>query len=230
MKNVLIFWIVFTMCAGLCVAKKEKMATPSALDRYIQDATQRSGASKEASPGSLYSPAARLYDIARDLRASQVDDVVEILVVERASAVAKGTTKAARSSSAKNSITSLAGPTKAAGILSKLAALSGSSQLDGEGTTSRDTVLTTTLSARVVQLMPNGNLIIEGIKDVQVNSEHQMVTIRGIIRPADVTPANQIRSDQVAQMEVRINGKGVVGDVVRRPFILYRVLLGLLPF
>lgn len=230
MKKVCIFWMVFSMCSGLCLARKEKVAAPSALDRYLQDATQRSGASKDSSPGSLYSPAAHLYDVARDLRASQVDDILEILVVERASAVAKGTTKAARSSSAKNSITALAGPTKAAGILSKLAALSGSSQLDGQGATSRDTVLTTTLSARVLQVMPNGNLIVEGIKDVQVNSERQMVTIRGIVRPVDVTPANQVRSDQVAQMEVRINGKGVVGDVVRRPFILYRVLLGLLPF
>jgi flagellar L-ring protein precursor FlgH len=50
------------------------------------------------------------------------------------------------------------------------------------------------------------------------------------VRPTDVSPANTVRSDRLAQLEVRINGKGVVGDAVRRPFFLYRLLLGLLPF
>jgi flagellar L-ring protein precursor FlgH len=56
------------------------------------------------------------------------------------------------------------------------------------------------------------------------------VTVRGIIRPADLTTANTINSDQIAQMELRIDGKGVVNDAIRRPFILWRVLMGLLPF
>ena len=72
--------------------------------------------------------------------------------------------------------------------------------------------------------------MVEGTKDVQVNSERQVVTVRGVIRPADLTTANTILSDQIAQMEIRVNGKGVVGDAIRRPFILYRLLLGILPF
>jgi len=65
---------------------------------------------------------------------------------------------------------------------------------------------------------------------VQVNSEHQVVTVRGVIRPIDLSPGNVISSNQIAQMEIKINGKGVVNDAVKRPFILYRLLLGLLPF
>jgi flagellar L-ring protein precursor FlgH len=57
-----------------------------------------------------------------------------------------------------------------------------------------------------------------------------VVTVRGIIRPNDLSTANTVRSDQIAQLELKVNGKGVVGDAVRRPFILYRLLLGLLPF
>jgi flagellar L-ring protein precursor FlgH len=90
--------------------------------------------------------------------------------------------------------------------------------------------MTTTLTARVTQVLPNGNLVLSGSKDVQVNSEHQEVLVRGVIRPIDLTPDNQVGSDRLAQLEVRINGKGVVNDAVRRPFILYRLLLGLLPF
>jgi flagellar L-ring protein precursor FlgH len=79
-------------------------------------------------------------------------------------------------------------------------------------------------------VLPNGYLVVEGAKDVQVNSERQTVIVRGMVRPADLSPGNVVRSDRLAQLEVRINGKGIVNDAVRRPFILYRILLGLMPF
>jgi flagellar L-ring protein precursor FlgH len=56
------------------------------------------------------------------------------------------------------------------------------------------------------------------------------VTVRGVVRPADLTTGNIISSNQIAQMEIKIDGKGVVNDAVRRPNILYRILLGVLPF
>ncbi len=61
-----------------------------------------------------------------------------------------------------------------------------------------------------------------------MNSERQTVVIRGLIRPVDVTPGNVIRSDQIADLTLEVNGKGVVNDAIKRPFFLYRVLLGLL--
>jgi flagellar L-ring protein precursor FlgH len=119
---------------------------------------------------------------------------------------------------------------KAGGPWANLANLSGKSALDGSGTTSRDITLTTTLTARVTHVLPNGYLVIAGSKIIQINSEHQAVTVRGVVRPADLSPGNVVRSDHLGQMEIRLNGKGVVGDAIKRPFFLYRVLLGLLPF
>lgn len=205
-------------------AKKEKAIPLSPHDRYILEATSGPGNPSVAtsSPGSIWFSSARFSDLARDLRASQVNDLVTILVVERASAVAKGSTKTARASSVKSSVKSLAGPTMATGPLAELANLSGA--------TTRETVLTTTLSARVTHVLPNGYLVLEGAKDLEVNSEHQKITVRGVVRPADLNSGNLVRSDRLAQLEVRVNGKGVVGDAVRRPFFLYRILLGLLPF
>ena len=180
--------------------------------------------------GSLWSPSSPLGDLASDLRARRVDDLVTIVVVEKASAVAKGSTKSARQSSARAGIGALGGLTRAAGPWANLANAGGSTDLAGEGETSRESFLSTTLSARVVEVAPNGNLLVEGIKEVQVNSERQQVVVRGMVRPVDVSAGNLVRSDRLAQLEVRINGKGVVGDAVRRPFFLYRLLLGLLPF
>ena len=210
--------------------KKKKVVEPTALDRYIQESLRGATPVSEASPGSLWSPGAPLIDLTRELRASRVEDVVTILVAEAANAVATGSTKTARASGATASIDALGGTVKPGGPWANLANLSGKSSLDGAGTTSRNVTLTTTLTARVTHVLPNGYLVIEGSKDIQINSEHQAVTVRGVVRPSDITPANIVRSDRVAQMEIRLNGKGVVGDAVRRPFILYRLLLGLLPF
>jgi flagellar L-ring protein precursor FlgH len=73
-------------------------------------------------------------------------------------------------------------------------------------------------------------MLIEAAKDVGINSENQVITVRGVVRPADIAADNTVRSDRLGQLEVKVNGKGVVGDAIKRPFFLYRLLLGLLPF
>jgi flagellar L-ring protein precursor FlgH len=216
--------------AWAAAKKKPKPPEPSALDRYVEQATAAARAANDASPGSLWSSVALFTDLARDLRASRVNDVVTVLVAENASAVSSGGVQTARTSSAKNSVTSLAGATKAAGALANLLGTSGDQQLKGSGTTSRQTVLSTTLGTRVVQVLPNGYLVVEGVKEIRVSAEQQVIAVRGVVRPADLSPDNIVRSDRIAQLEVSVNGKGVVGDAIRRPFILYRLLLGLLPF
>jgi flagellar L-ring protein precursor FlgH len=216
--------------APLWAAKKPAPPPASALDRYVRDADARAAEASAASPGAIWVPNSRLADAARDLRASQVDDLLTIVVAEQASAVTSGTTKTARSSSTKNSVAALAGVTKAASPLANLAGVSGDTQLSGEGTTSRSTTLSTTLTARVVHVLPNGALVVEAAKDIQINSERQTITVRGVVRPTDIDATNSVRSNRLGQLEVRVNGKGVVGDAVRRPFFLYRLLLGLLPF
>jgi len=207
---------------------KKKPPPPSPIDLYIAEAAQTAPQSRPPSAGSLYADGARLSDLTRDLRALQVNDIVTVVVADRASAVSKAATNATRKSSAQASIGSLAGLKKPR--LVDLANLSGESELQGQGETSRESVLTTTLSARVTHVLPNGYLVIDGTKAIDVNSEQQSVTLRGVIRWNDLSPANTIRSDRIANLEIRVNGKGVVGDAVRRPNFLYRLLIGLLPF
>jgi flagellar L-ring protein precursor FlgH len=86
------------------------------------------------------------------------------------------------------------------------------------------------MSARVTHVLVNGNLVIEGTRNLVVNSENQIITVRGVIRPIDLDTTNSIPSARIAQMELQVNGKGIVNDAIRRPNILYRILLGLLPF
>src|SRR5690348_4985962 len=166
-------WILLAATLALVAKTKVKTEEGSSLDRYVAEAAARSAEANPASPGSIWSPGSRLADAARDLRASQIDDVLTILVVENASAVAKGATKTQRSSSTKNSVTALGGLTKVTGPLTNLAGMSGDTQLDGQGSTSRDIVISTTLTARVAAVLPNGGMLIEASKDVGINSENQ---------------------------------------------------------
>jgi flagellar L-ring protein FlgH len=233
MKKVIYYRLSIILLLSMpAAARKKEAAQPrSALEQYIQEASQRGQtACATVTPGSLWRPGSSLADLARDPRASQVDDLITIMVSDKASAVSKGATSSSRSSTAKHSVSALFGVTNATGPLRNLTNISGDTQLQGQGETSRESALTTTLSARVTHVLPNGYLAVEGLKDIMVNSERQVVTVRGVIRPTDLTPANAVTSDRVAQLEVRVNGKGVVGDAVRRPFFLYRILLGLLPF
>jgi flagellar L-ring protein precursor FlgH len=208
--------------------KSTKAKTDTPLDVYVKQATARQSEVAPPTPGAIWITGSRLADAARDVRASQVDDIVTVVVAEQASAVSTGATKTSRVSSTKNSITALAGIRNSA--FANLANMAGDTELNGSGTTSRTTSLNTILTARVICVLPNGGLVVEASKDIQVNSEYQTITVRGVVRPADIDTTNSVQSDRLGQLEVRINGKGVVSDAIRRPFFLFRLLLGLLPF
>jgi flagellar L-ring protein precursor FlgH len=182
------------------------------------------------SPGSLFVASGRLADSVRDVRASVVDDIVTIVVSESLSAVSSGATQTSRKTSAVSQITAAMGLLSAASKFANPLNLSGDQELAGAGQTSRTSTLTTTISARVIEVTANGNLIIEATKEIGVNSEKQQISIHGMVRPADLTTQNLVSSNQVADLKIKVNGKGVVGDAIRRPNFLYRLLLSLLPF
>jgi flagellar L-ring protein precursor FlgH len=221
--------VLLLACAALAPAKTKKAPPLTPLEEYVRAAREMAGESA-ASPGSLYSPGGRFGDLARDLRAFQKGDLITIVVSDRASAVSRGSTSASRTSNLRASIPALAGPRTKIPALGELAEMESESSLEGDGSTTRSNTLTTTLTARVVETLPNGYLVIEGTKDVQANSERQRVSIRGVVRWNDLSPSNRIASDRVGQMQIAIEGKGVVGDAIRRPNFLYRLLMGVLPF
>jgi flagellar L-ring protein precursor FlgH len=222
-----------TLYGAVPFMKKKNAAPPepSPLDKYIRDANRDYSLPEAAHPaGSTWSQNALFSNLGADLKASRVDDLVTIAVSETFSAVATGDVKTQRQSTAQSNVAQLAGITKTTGPLANLAKSNTQTQLQGTGETSRGAVLTANLTARVTNVLPNGYLVIEGTKRVQVSSENQVVTVRGVIRPVDLDPTNTVPSNRIAQMEIQVNGKGVIGDSIHRPNILYRILLGILPF
>src|SRR5690348_4073614 len=155
-RNLLRLGICWSMIAPAWGAKKPAAEQTQSLQDYVQQVHQRARHSSEATAGSLFSSTGRLADNVRDVRASQAADLVTIVVSDKASAVSTGVTNTSRKSSAKASITALGGAIKATRPLANLANMSGNQQLQGQGTTSRDSSLNTTLTAQVTHVLPNG--------------------------------------------------------------------------
>ena len=217
--------IIALMAVGLSL---QAAGPENLLDGFIRQAISSPNGSAFSS-GSLFAAGSTLGDLTGDFRASQVNDLVTIVVADRATALAKGTSNSKRTSSARASIPALAGPTRGR-ILPNLAQLQGNQQLDGQGETTREMALSATVTGRITHVLPNGNFVVEGSKDILVNAERQTVAIRGVGRWTDLSAGNQLASDRLGYLEIKVQGKGIIGDAVRRPNLLYRLLLGILPF
>ena len=86
---------------------------------------------------------------------------------------------------------------------------------DGSGSTSRDESMTASITARVVRLMPNGNLYIKGTRQVKVNNETQFIPLSGLIRREDISPNNTVLSSYIADASIEYTGSGPVSDKQR---------------
>ena len=126
--------------------------------------------------------------------------------------------------------TSLLGALNPAGTLANLARSSGKRSLDGPRNYEPTDECDGDDHSRGYARHAERHLVIEGVKEIAINSERQLVFIRGVARPVDLAQDNSIRSDRIAMMDLRVNGKGVVNDAIKRPNLLFRIIKGILPF
>jgi flagellar L-ring protein precursor FlgH len=183
-----------------------------------------------AQDGSAFSTSGRYANLFSDNRARALGDLVTIIVVEQLDANTGGASSSQRDSSASGRVGSVLGNRSAVGALANLANVQGSSKLEGNASTSRTNSISTTLTGQIVEVLPSGDFVVEAHKTVVVNSERNQLDLRALLRWNDVSTANTVRSDRLGNVEIRLNGKGLVSDAIRRPNLLYRILLGILPF
>ena len=170
-----------------------------------------------------------------DLRAREVGDLVTIQISETPSAKLDANTKTSRDSSIEAGLTDLLGYMKA--LEEKKERLDRTSMFkakfkpsfDGKGSSDRSGTVIASITARVVQVLPNANLRISGKREVRVNNETQYITISGIIRPEDIQQDNAIQSTYIADARVEYSGKGVIADK-QRPGWLMRIVDHVWPF
>ncbi|NLL36029.1 MAG: flagellar basal body L-ring protein FlgH [Fretibacterium sp.] len=152
-----------------------------------------------------------------DVRPSRVGDIVTVLVNESSNAKDEATMDLSKSSNANVS--------DGLGILKFIRALGLTSQADSKGDSSveRKHSTRTTLACLVTDILPNGNLVIEGTRDVQTSSETLQFQLIGVIRPQDVNGNNQIASELIANAELAVKGKGSISRT-QKPGIITQIL------
>jgi flagellar L-ring protein precursor FlgH len=169
-----------------------------------------------------------------DPRACGINDIVTIRVSEASTASNKATLETSKKTSMSLGIDDFFGledqvKVNSSFTPSSMVKSSTNNSNQGEGASTRESKLTAYITARVIDVMPNSNLVIEAKKEVIVNKEKQVAVLTGIIRPRDIAYNNIIESNRIADMQIKFSGKGPVSAQTRRGWLSW--LLGVIwPF
>jgi flagellar L-ring protein precursor FlgH len=212
-----------TACKPKAVSTSE---AANALSAYVAEAKNPLNSEMHAE-GSLWVDHSQRSDLVRDFR--ELNDSVTIRVVETTVASTSADAKTTKNSEMSTQIDSLFGLEKHIDELPNLVNGKSSSAFKGAGSTSRTSSLVTNVSARVVDVLPNGYLVVEGAREVRLNNENQTISITGVVRPVDINQNNVVLSSAISQMSVKVQGKGLVSQPLN-PGWLFKILNGILPF
>jgi flagellar L-ring protein FlgH len=183
------------------------------------------------SPNSLWRNGSRAFF--KDQRAHQVGDILTVTVNLNDKAVIANETQRSRDNKENSGIDSFFGPRKVPVLNDptpvKLFAGESTSSSDGKGSVNRSEALITNVAAVVTQVLPNGNLVVEGKQEVRVNYEIRELVVAGIVRPEDIQSDNTIDSTKIAEARIAYGGRGQIMDV-QQPRYGQQVLDIVLPF
>lgn len=206
MKQTLLL-LTLMLCA--CAVEKTEIKTASSEEQQLKPVA-------DYSSGSIWQSTS--FGLTDDVKARRRGDIVTIVISETASASKQANTGTSRDSSMSAGMPGMLG-LENTGIfknnfadLSKIINASTSSSFKGAGSTSRQENLKATITARVVDVLPNGNLVIEGRRNIKVNEEDQIIILEGTIRSRDVAPDNTVNSIYVADARISYSGRGIISD------------------
>ena len=159
-----------------------------------------------------------------DHKANRVGDIITVLVMESNSASRNTSTKTEKKSDLSASISSFINgnfqdklfPGGGANVQKPELATTSQSKFEGKGAVNNSGALNSRFAVRVVDVLPNKNLIIEGVRRTSFSGESQTIVLRGTVRPQDVTPVNTVYSYHLADVSIALKDEGSVSDVQKK--------------
>lgn len=225
-RTLIVALMAWSIGAGLVHAQESGQKPPkdtyeAALLRHLEEARRQSAASPTDEPSIDW-----ITGLASDRRAFRPNDLLTVRVIENIEAVGTADSSLTKASKASAGVPSLFGlEDKLPGVIdpANLASASSDTSFKGGGATSRSSQLTAVMTTRVAEVLPNGDLLLEGVREITVNGEQQVVVLTGMVRPQDVRRNNTVLSSSVAQLRIQYFGKGLMRDNLK-PGWLVRVL------
>jgi flagellar L-ring protein precursor FlgH len=184
----------------------------------------------QAAPGSIWTDSGRLTRMTTDVRAMRPHDLIQVVVAESLTSSMDGTVKNSRASNANSGISGLLGTLKPGNALQNIITQNSSSGLSAQGASATDSSLSTTFGGQVVEVLPNGMLVVEAARQVEFSQQTQTILLRGLVRPEDISQQNQVLSTAISSLELEVRGKGIINDYTHRQNALVRFLQNLLIF
>lgn len=236
LKNIMIAAVV--LLAPVLIGCSKRMPPASPMER-VDASLQKKPALRplfqpvQASEGSLWTETGNA--LFEDKKARLVGDTVVVDIVENTSSQLDANTTADRESTINAGIPNLLGYqqpfklTNSKATTEPLFNANFKSEFEGEGKTDRAGRITASIAARITEVLPNGNLVLFGRKEMKVSNESQFITVAGLCRPEDVDAANRVQSTFLADSRIEYSGKGVLSDK-QKPGWLTRALEHVWPF
>jgi flagellar L-ring protein precursor FlgH len=154
----------------------------------------------------------------------QPHDLVSVVVSEALESSTDGTVKGSRGSSASSAISALFQKLSASSAAQNLLNMNANSALNAQGQSANNSSLSTVLGGEVVEVLPNGMLVIEADRKVEFSQQTQTVVLRGLVRPEDISQSNRVLSTAISDLTLQVRGQGIVTDYTHRPNLLVRLL------
>ena len=209
--------------AAASATRSAKDPAAGSLEDYLHRVRAES-AENRPEPGAIWTDGSRFSRLSADVRAMQVHDLVSVVVSEALESSTDGTVKGSRSSSASSAITALFQKLSASSAAQNLLNMNAQSALNAQGQSANNSSLSTVLGGEVVEVLPNGMLVIEAARQVEFSQQTQTVVLRGLVRPEDISQANRVLSTSISDLSLQVRGKGIVTDYTHRPNVLVRLL------
>jgi flagellar L-ring protein FlgH len=165
--------------------------------------------------GAIYQSGQQI-ELFADLKARRVGDVLTIRLTEVTNASKSAVTKTTKTTTVNNSGPTIMGRTiTTGGVPIFTTTLAGADSFDGEGSSTQGNTLAGSLTVTVMEVQPNGNLVVQGDKTLRLNQGDEFVHVSGVVRIADIEVDNTVTSDRVSDAHISYSGKGVINSANR---------------
>jgi flagellar L-ring protein precursor FlgH len=200
--------VLFGLLAGCGLFPAKPLKPDPVVPRVLPPPTPRT-------EGAIYQSGQQI-ELFADLKARRVGDVLTIRLTETTSASKSAVTKTAKTTTVNNTGPTVLGRTiTAAGVPIFTTTLAGADSFDGEGSSTQGNTLAGSLTVTVMEVQPNGNLMVQGDKTLKLNQGDEFVHVSGVVRVADIQADNTVTSDRVSDAHISYSGKGVIDSANR---------------
>ena len=224
-KFLVLLFLGFFILEG-CVKQVDTVMTNTTYDEEV-DAYLKSIENEKPTP-SLWSDMGRSGTLFLDYKARKIGDIVIVQIVETSSASNSNTTNTTKQTNYSAGVNNFLGMPMDFGMTNflgqgnafdpSLGAQSNNS-FSGNGSKKKSDTVQATIASRIIEILPSGNLVVEGNREIVVDQEKQVITIKGVIRQKDIDSNNMVLSSSIADAQITYSGKGILTNVNKKGWL-----------